>query len=333
MTTSMIRNVLGGQGNMRRRLGCGVIGIPLLIALLGLAACAGASRSSSVSRPEKIVLLPTLNIGEEGWCLMTIKEALESTGCGTTIAGYPIVAQTFSAGGNPPEAQGIDLTTNAVTAISVNGGSPIPTHSELLLPPGLRVAEWSIPGETSSDPGFPPHVTPLGDKGIAVAQTMYLDSQQVAQHGLLVELPWRAVSPGSHRAKTCAIDSAKRRGLSLQSADAVSALEGLLMRVGKPYLVCAMSEYQLEGWPISASVLIDAQHPGVRPQELPLMKAIPGKPGVYASLSSEGPSVARRIAGGGWLVVFKGKGRAQQLTLLQSLRVSIGRKHVTRDAA
>ena len=49
----------------------------LVIVLFGLAACASVTRPTVIAVKESILLLPPLNVGQAGWCLQSLHDAVE----------------------------------------------------------------------------------------------------------------------------------------------------------------------------------------------------------------------------------------------------------------
>jgi len=97
---------------------------------------------------------------------------------------------------------------------------------------------------------------------------------------------------------------------------AIRALSGQL--TGHAFLSCIDTEYHLHGWPLKATLLLDAAHPRTRAAALPDWKSGPGAPGFF----SEGGLTARRFANA-WLVVKQGSGLAQRMRLLRHLSATV----------
>jgi hypothetical protein len=91
---------------------------------------------------------------------------------------------------------------------------------------------------------------------------------------------------------------------------------------GREFVSCAYTAYLFKNWPIVAGVLLDASRPGATPASLPAMQPLQGHPGIFQGPGVEGETIARRIPGA-WLVVAKGEGLQQRLTLLQHLQATI----------
>ncbi len=100
----------------------------------------------------------------------------------------------------------------------------------------------------------------------------------------------------------------------------VTELRAYTGLIGEAFMTCAKTEYLLNNWPISASVLMDAARPGRAPASLPAMRAVAGHGGTFNAPGEEGPQVARRVRGA-WLVVSNGEDQNQRLTLLAHLHV------------
>jgi hypothetical protein len=284
------------------------------------------SRGAAVKGDEAVLLVPGLAAGEAGWCVLTRRETSEGSGCGAAVAGSPIVAQKIHTRSPPREAWGIVVTTSAVASVSVGSSAPLATAAERGLPVGLRAVVWRWPGETASSSGFPPQITPLNAHGEAIPQTVQRGpSLRPGSNRLLVELPSTNLRDlANPLSGPCTITAARLAGLTAGGASVVHALAGYRGLIGEAFLACASTEYTLDNWPISASVLVDAANPGRNPPGLPAMKHIPGQAGTFEAPGEEGPQVARRVRGG-WLVVSNGDGQHQRLALLDHLRATIQR--------
>ncbi|MGC2374142.1 MAG: hypothetical protein WA484_09740 [Solirubrobacteraceae bacterium] len=94
---------------------------------------------------------------------------------------------------------------------------------------------------------------------------------------------------------------------------------------GREFVSCAYTAYLFKNWPIVAGVLLDASHPGTTPASLPAMLPLQGHPGIFQGPGDEGETIARRIAGA-WLLVAKGQGLRQRLSLLRHLHAAV---HIT----
>ncbi|MDQ6842456.1 MAG: hypothetical protein M3025_08555 [Actinomycetota bacterium] len=83
------------------------------------------------------------------------------------------------------------------------------------------------------------------------------------------------------------------------------------------------TEYYLHRWPITAAVLLNAQHPELPVGPIPGLVPVAGAPGVYTSQDAGawGALTARRV-GDAWLVLSGGRDLAQRIAVLQALRVS-----------
>lgn len=295
----------------RVALRCAAVGLAVVVAGTAMG-CSGTSRPIEVG--EAVVLVPSLNAGAAGWCLLTIRVASDHGGCGATQPAFPVIARKFYGGGPPPEAGGIVLTTSAVAAVSIGGSTPLKTRAYALLPPGVRAVVWKITGK-GSESYREPHVVPLNTHG---------EAMRSSRSGPLfvTELPSRNVPAGVPASGACTIAARVRTGLSAGRESVVIHLHGIAGLLGEAFLACAKAEYQLNGWPINASLLVDAADPGLTPPPLPGSKTLAGLHGVSVAPGQEGPQVASRIRHG-WLVVSGGQDQAQRVVLLEDLRARV----------
>jgi hypothetical protein len=304
-----------------------------------------------------VELVPVLDGGAAGWCLVTRTE--ESTGCsgGSTSAG-PIIAETCwdSRGIN---AKGV-LTASNVAAVSLEGGPAIPTHRYPTLPDGLRavVVELLVRPGTSRH-GLPhcPPLTPLNARGRRITRS--------GRHGapLFVRLrSWRRWNAYPHpETEQCVVFHGGRpigkchvpkhpppgpcsltlahpvAGAVAERGDVLTRIEARGGLLGRAYLSCTSVRYGTpepgaripeapEGPKREAAVLLDAAHPGATPPPLPAMAELNGYAGVFLARGWNGPIVARRIPGA-WVVVEGSKEEEAPITsavrLLEALQARV----------
>jgi hypothetical protein len=314
--------------NTRRNRGCVrnpywfVIMLVFTTCMAALASCSGSSDPIQTARNEGVLFVPPVEAGEGGWCLTTGDKACKG---GEALKG-PIVGEAWSgSGGHPPIRIGVVVTTSEVSAVSVEGGEPIATRIEGVLPDGLRAAVAEIQGgrHFRRVPGFnisapePASFVPLGRDG----KPIYQDRRSQAPL-LFVEPTQGWTWPASVPRGVCAIHIRHLDGLRVEKGGVVTHLEHRSGLVGRPLLSCATTAYELNGSSIFASVLVDAGDPGSSPAPLPGMKSLAEHPRVFQAPVAEGEAVARRIPDA-WLVVADGGGFQQRLTLLEHLRATI----------
>lgn len=294
-----------------------------LVSVLVAVAASGCGDPPASVRNETVVLLPSLYAGDVGWCLGTLRDAEGGgTGCPATRAGFPIIAETLIGSSLPPEITGIDVTSGEVAAVSVDGSKPLPTRAETVLPDNLRAVVWEKPGQNLIRVKFQ-RPTPLGVDREAIIQTEHGITLSLGGGGLLQEAPSRNLSDPAHPpTEPCAIGTNTLSGLDVQGASVIGALRSYEGLVGEAFTTCAMTEYSLNNWPVYASLLVRATHPGATPPALPLLKPLRGHRGAFGGPGELGPEVARRVSGG-WLVVAKGRSVGQRLALLEHLHATV----------
>ena len=110
-------------------------------------------------------------------------------------------------------------------------------------------------------------------------------------------------------------------GLQPKWGDFAPGLTGYRGVVGDATQSCVDIEYYFDGWPLQASILVDAEQPGQTPPPLPDEKPLAGTSNVYeapaASLDKTALTALRLPDA--WLVVSGGKGPAQRLEALRHL--------------
>ena len=95
-------------------------------------------------------------------------------------------------------------------------------------------------------------------------------------------------------------------------------------------LSCLSTEYYLEGWGLTAAVLLNAQHPGEPVGSIPGTEPVPGHPGIVATMHATGfGAITAHRYRSAWLVIQGGRDLRQRLEVLSALeirRVRIGAK-------
>jgi hypothetical protein len=284
-------------------------------------------RSGATDRYE-VLLIPEINAGWAGWCFVAV--GVEGGACGNGENHAPVIGENWHGGEEPPETVGVAVTTNQVARVQighgnrsvatrVDDGKSVPTRGERRLPPGLRVVVIKIDGPHLGGAYF----IPLSADGAVIPQAPGETASQLIQ-----AIPTRRVShPAEPSPGICELEmGARPRDLSATRGRVITEIHSYSGFVGDGFITCASTSYELAGWPLLATVLISASHPGASPPPLPAMKPLPGHPDVFTTPGGERPGpegelYARRVEGG-WLVVSKAKS-AQRLALLKDLRVTI----------
>lgn len=304
------------------------------------ASCSATAAGPYVSRlvpNSHVLLVPELRGGQAGWCLATsYRTATEGgSGCGgvTTTSTGPIIAE-----------QGCDesetamhlygLTTSEVAAVSVYGGTPIPTTTNATLPDGLRAAAVEVLRHNEHPSiGHCPRMTPLDADGKPIRDT----GKRAARLRFAKRLPgtkeWDRGVPGQHPGwnarrpahGACELSATQLpRETSARWGSVATVIRPETGLVGHALMSCVDTTYfYLEEHALTAAVLLNASHPGATPPPLPGMKPLVGHPGIFAAPDSQ-EMAARRIPGA-WLVVQEndGIGLRVPVELLESLRATI----------
>jgi hypothetical protein len=273
----------------------------------------------------EVFLAPPVQGGSVGWCVVNtvatrMSGNLVATGGGfgcpiVLTPGRPILDESWSGSSPPPVLRGLVLTRSEVAAVSVNGGTPIPTRTEPGLPYGLRAVLLEMNGTTLM--GRPPELTPLSMSGQALTQPPM--RPMPTAYGLETS-GWKR--PGHPKLGACKISATHVPGLTARWGRVVRHVRAISDLIGRPFLSCADTEYFFQNWPLDAGIVLDATHPGVPPAPLPLMKPAAGHPGYYQAPGGNGNVLARRIHGA-WLLVEGGSGLQQRFVVLSHLRATI----------
>jgi hypothetical protein len=294
-------------------------------------------RFREVAIHERVVLLPSGEVGVGGWCLTTLGEGGQ-TGCtasGPPAFRGPIVAEEAQphilvVGRGAPARVVIVLTTSQVAEVSFEGYERISTHADALLPDHMRGAVLELRGRTDE--------ARTGESALRVSRMLDnikiiawngdgspIAPTSVSAPALTFSVPSRNWSRGQRAPRgVCSI--------SLDGLDEASSFQGGAVMTavrprrdvrGREFVNCARVEYRLAGkWFAGADVLLDAAHPGATPARLPGIRPLPGHSGVFLVAGAGGKELARRIPDA-WLLVTQGGDLAQRLALLEHLRATV----------
>ncbi len=292
--------------------------------------CGGSSATVMLARQvgREVLLLPILRGGAAGWCITVVS----GDGCQIDrLKRGPILAEFWIVERGKSQAEGFAVTTSAVTAVEIRGSRPVSTRREPGLPQGLRAlvvtarGAWAPEVKTPSLFGQPPHMAPSHLPRFIPLNRDGKPLPRDNEEGSLVNQPRRGKGwkpPASEPAGACELRTVELHRLVTNAGFVVTHATPVDDLFGRPFLSCASTSYSLQGWPIVASVLLDARHPGSRPARLPHMRVVAGSGDVFDALGSNGPMVARRIPGA-WLVVSGGYGEARRQRLLKHLRAAV----------
>jgi hypothetical protein len=281
---------------------------------------------SAAGDSSEVLPVPELNAGWAGWCFI-------APGVGAACAGAEhhtaVLEEAWVGSTDPPEAVGVAVTTEEVLRLEVVDGSSastlvgdgvsVPTRPVPRVTAGVRAAAIRV--KWPSTDGLP-HFIPRNGEGKAIPQS----NAEAADRVLAWSPTVKVSNPAKPSQGICKIDMrASARDLSADGGSVIASLHRYSGVVGSGFITCASTSYDLAGWPLLASVLVSASHPGARPSSLSAMKPVLGHPGVFSAPGpelDEGELYARRVRGG-WLVVSRAKA-SQRLALLGDLDASVG---------
>jgi hypothetical protein len=311
-----------------------IIGMFISLCLLE-AACAGsagsmyrptATRGTLVAGGAEVALLPRLGAGQGGWCVTTIAAGACPTLRSLVFSG-PIISEEWT-GRSSTTTEAVDeavvLTTSSVAAVSLEGSAPYAMHG-YALPDHLRGIVIDLRGTshqhalgTAVPLPFPTaHFTALSSKGQAIRQT------HAPGPPLGFAVPARTWGPRARQpAGVCSLHQRALPGLVSEGGGVMTVARDHPAVRGREFVDCLQVRYLLDSWPLEVDVLLDAAHPGSTPALLPEMHVVPGHRGLFQGPTVEGEAIARRVAGA-WLIVSKGEGQQQRLSLLEHLRANV----------
>jgi hypothetical protein len=117
----------------------------------------------------------------------------------------------------------------------------------------------------------------------------------------------------------CELGQSGLPGLTPEWGHTLARITPITGAQGELLLSCIDTHYYLHGWPLTASVLLNAQHPGAAPGPLPGAMQVVGATGI---VDYPGAGLSGRRIGNAWLVVSGGSGTAQRLRVLSALQIT-----------
>ena len=142
---------------------------------------------------------------------------------------------------------------------------------------------------------------------------------------------WQAPSADAHEPRTalprphppgpgaCELGQSRLPGLTPEWGHTLARITPITGAQGELLLSCIDTHYYLHGWPLTAAVLLNAQHPGAAPGPLPGTMQVVGATGI---VDYPGAGLSGRRIGNAWLVVSGGSGTAQRLRVLAALHIT-----------
>jgi hypothetical protein len=288
-----------------------VFSLTALSAGIAIAVATSTSRSARAHPPSRsaafassraasydIRVWPTLTVGRTGWC-MVVEEARRPrvSVCGGPASG-PVV-EAFGWGLPKRAPTEIAVTAPWVHTLRIGPGHAIATSLLPGLPYGLRAARFT------GRPGL--RFAPVGPTGRPIPVDYTRAPSQAPTRS------WRYPSRPVHgdcEIRAAGVPAREIRGGTV--ARALPRYPGQL--IGHGFLPCATTKYVDHGVPLSAFVLLDAEHPLSVAAALPDFHLLRGRSGVYA----QGGLLARR-SGTRWMLVKQGRSQSDRLALLDRL--------------
>jgi hypothetical protein len=324
----------GLQARGKARRGSSAARACWLLAVAGLAVtgCSGALGKSagpkmSVSTGPEVLLVPNLYAGLAGWCLIRVNAGGEG-GCGGPRTNPPIIAEQWSSGGPPAVTTAYAITASNVAAVRPAGGSAVPTSAEKSLPDGLRGVAVEIRGkELLSEDSSLPHFVPLDAHGNAIPQAGGSTWKAANAGTIATSVPTMKVpNPASWTEGLCRFAATPNSAFRVLAGAVITAARPATGLVGQGFLTCADARYGLHGFPLMASILLNAAHPGQAPPALPAMTPLAGHAGIFEAPDEDASPthemLARRIKGA-WVVVAKGENVETRLKLLERIHPTV----------
>jgi hypothetical protein len=277
--------------------------------------------SDSQAELFNVRLYPYLTVGRAGWCTAIEEHGRTGTSaCGALATpSQPFVMVQGFGECSSRYSTTIAVTTPQITAVLVNGQRRVTTAPLPGLPYGLRGARIVTANDSCTPSGRLPRnptgptLTALDAQGRAVPQP-----RQTSTPPQATVRSWRY--PSRAPSGACSLSASGLTGLSARGGQVASAIRPFPGQIiGHAFLPCIATMYQLQGMPLKAMIVLDAQHPGAFPAAIPGFRPVPHTPGFFG----EGGSLTAKRSGNGWLVVGQGSGLTQRISLLRHLTVTL----------
>jgi hypothetical protein len=265
----------------------------------------------------QVSLVPGLQAGWSGWCLITSGSLHMHARCPIDPGiDHPLSYEAWEADGGG--TAGVALVESPLSTLAVDEGdlafpaAPVAGSSSQL---GVVAVQLS-----SAFPGYWSDEFEEVSDGIRNSGLRGLSAPPTAPSDALPANAWTSDEPVPNG--PCALSARRMRGLTVLGGhvlDAASSVKGVI-DVG--LLSCVDLEVKLDGAPMRAALLLDASRPGRPPVVLPQADTLRRHPALRSAPGVEGPLLARRVDGVAWLAV-EGGDLSQRERLLADLRTQI----------
>ena len=216
-------------------------------------------------------------------------------------AGDRVAVFFLPAGAPAPVVAGFERITGGTTRVPAGPGrSSRRIRAAALVP--LDAAGQAIPVSRSNPSASPS--TAFWQAPTAVTPTIHEPPYHGPTHP----------GPGA-----CELGQSRLPGLTPEWGHTLARITPITSAQGELLLSCIDTHYYLHGWPLTAAVLVNAQHPGAAPGPLPGATPVASATG---TVDSPGSSLSGRRIGNAWLVVSGGSGTAQRLRVLTALQIT-----------
>ena len=231
----------------------------------------------------------------DGRTIQTFTSARLPTGDRAAVFFMPAGAPTPVVAGGFPQITGGTIQVPAGPGRSTR---PIPAASLVALDATGQI----IPSSPSNTDAFPPTVFWQAPDAVTAS------NHQPPYHG--------PTHPG---AGACELGQSGLQGLTPEWGHTLAKITPVTDAQGELLLSCIDTHYYLNGWPLTAAVLLNAQDPGSTPGPLPGAAPVPG---TANTVDVPTAGISGRRVGNAWLVVSGGSGATQRLSVLRALPIT-----------
>ncbi len=265
----------------------------------------------------EIELAPSLTAGSIGWCSEIIYSRIHrfrgALG-GRSCAGAPALgAPLFAADSGRGNGISYVLTAPDVAAVRVAGRQIVLTRGSRELPYGYRAAVFESHHSEFPSTG-PLRLTALDADGNVIPGGAYQGPPQEQT------ATWSSSDTPPRGA--CSIGASPRSGMHVDGGAVVTRLIADPGIIGRAFLSCEQVALSIGGERALATLLLDAKHPGTPPGQLPDVRPLQGRPGLYVSAGKNRAGAfayfARRLPDA-WLVLTYARTRASAVAALTHL--------------
>jgi hypothetical protein len=265
-----------------------------------------------------VQLVPGLEGGWVGWCMIVRVGAANSTRCPVAPRPDAIGYESWEASGSG--TRGVALTGASTEAVAVDGADTAVATAPVSGVPEVSAALVEIPAPFPAASHWFDEFEPVFEK-IRSSGSRGFSAPQDSYSAGLPTSGWQ--TPQQPPAGVCSLTVNRLPGLHPRFGHVVTSVTSTPGIAGGGFASCVDTEYSLARSSLDAAILLDAAQQGwAAPAALPNAIPVRAHPGLFSAPGWNGPILARRV-GDAWLAVEGGASLRQRELVLSHLRASV----------